>query len=196
MKSKMRLWLTVSLAAIALASLGLVIGPKHQSLARLNEEQQTLAARVADADDGAAAIRRLEEALAVARKMARQQTKPIPKDSDFASFMGNLSERLDELQLFDREINTGRELELDLAWSMPMSVTLRGPFTRVHDAIRWIESLPRLVRVQRLRIETDRGRDEKTQLGGVRVEMTLDLFFGADEETTQALAEATGEGDQ
>ncbi|TVQ31601.1 MAG: hypothetical protein EA376_09025 [Phycisphaeraceae bacterium] len=196
MKSKMRLWLSVSLAAITLASLGLIIGPKHRSLARLNDERLTLAARVADADDGAAAIRRLEESLALARKMARQQTKPIPQDSDFASFMRNLSERLDELQLFDREINTGRELELDLAWSMPMSVTLRGPFTRVHDAIQWIESLQRLVRVQRLRIETDRGRDDKTQLGGVRVEMTLDLFFGADEEMTQALADATGEEDQ
>jgi len=193
MKSKMRLWLFVAFAAIMVVSLGLVIGPKHRSLAQLNEERQTLSARVADADDGAAAIRRLEEALDEARSLARKQTKPIPRDSDFASFMGDLSGRLDDLQLFDREINTGREMELDLAWSMPMSVTLRGPFTRVHDAINWIESLPRLVRVQRLRIETDRGRDEKTRMGGVRVEMTLDLFFGADEETTRALADASGE---
>ena len=59
-----------------------------------------------------------------------------------------------DLGVTDREITTGGANKLDDASTMPMSVTAQGRFLSVYEAVRWIESLPRLVRGQRLRIDT------------------------------------------
>lgn len=165
------------------------IAPGMRSLQRIEEESGALQGRIARADDGAAELRRLAEQLAELSKRAADEATPIPRDGDVAGLIRQLSEQLDQLEVHDREITTGGPSAADGVSLMPMSVTAQGRFLSVYEAVRWVEGLPRLVRVQRLRIDTERIKN--LQPGHVRTELLLDIFF-APESAASTVAGAEG----
>jgi hypothetical protein len=57
-------------------------------------------------------------------------------------------------------------------------MTLDGTFLQIYEVTRYLESLPRLVRLQRLRIAAgagERGAFDRT--GVVRADLMLDVFY-------------------
>jgi len=177
-----RIWLPVGF--IALLVLGVLAGvmPRLRSLDRLDSEAASLTDRARRADNGAAEIARLEERLEAARIIATSQIKRIPAENDIAGLIRQLTSRLDRLGMTEREITTGAVEDLDDAFAAPMTVRMKGPFLGVQDAIEWLESLPRLVRILRFKIESPR-RSAADRLASseatVEAELILNVFFDA-----------------
>lgn len=157
-----------------------VLWPHWTQVRDLRDERSALGRRAALSDDGAAAVRRLEAELQTVQARAVSFVTPIPSDSDVASLIRQLSGMLDGLGISEREITTGAAVKDEDVSSMPMSVRIAGEFGSVYAAVRWIEGLPRLVRVQRVKIEADRPgakADVRKTAGRVKAELLIDVFF-------------------
>ena len=106
------------------------------------------------------------------------RTRTIPEESNIADLMGLLARELNALGLEDREVTTGAPSALDEADSMPMSVKVTGPFPAVFEAVRRVEQLDRLVRVQKFRAATRRSRSGDAPRDGiVEAELLIDVFY-------------------
>ena len=176
----------VLLVLIGIASLTWL---QPRMLGQANQELNSLKQRLMRAEDGAAEIRALVEELSAIRESAKS-IKHVPTDSQFAGLIQDLGGRLEALGITDREITTGGSVDLGPAKSIPMRIRMTSDFTGVFKTIEWIESLPRLIRVQRVLIKaTDLKNPWESQ---VEVEITLDAVF---DPTTQpsALAEVEPE---
>jgi len=159
------------LLCIGLATM-LWIQPRMLGKARA--ECIVLQERLNRAEDGAAEIRTLVEELG-AIKESTKAIKRVPADSQFAQLNKELGTRLEKLGITDREITNGGSIDLGPAKSIPMRIRLTSGFLGVFETLEWIESLPRLIRVQRVLIQsTDLENPWATQ---VEVEITLDAVF-------------------
>lgn len=136
-----------------------------------------LVLRLERAEDGAAEIRTLAHELSVIKESATS-IKHVPNDSQFAVLIQNLGNRLEGLGIEQREITNGGSVDLGSAMSIPMRVRMTSRFPGVYQTIEWIESLPRLIRVQRVQIKSkdfDNPWDSELE-----VEITLDAVFDPD----------------
>lgn len=166
------------LAGLVLVATGLLIVPEARKSSRLSNEVRAYGEELRKPNSGPEVIGRLSEELETLRSMADRRMTPIPESSDVAGLIGDLSSMLDAVGLGQREITTGQSESLEEASSMPMTVTLRGPFPAVAEAVRRIESLPRLVRVKRLRVASNQPRSgEVDRSGEVRADILIDVFF-------------------
>lgn len=148
-------WLLGGWLALTLIGAFGVALPTLRTFQDLRREAAELQGRIAREEDGAAQVRRLEVELEQLKSRASLETKPIPRDSDVAGLIRELSGELTRLGLMEREITTGAPTTVGKVRSLPMLVTLYGDFPSVNEAVGWIERLPRLVRVQRVRVEVD-----------------------------------------
>ncbi len=165
------------LLLVGIASAGWIV-PVYAESARLEREIAELEAELAKPADGPEVIERLATQVTQLEALMHERMRPIPDDSDVAGLMLELSLVLDELGLVEREVTTGAPKQLDEARSMPMSVLLRGEFLSIYAAVRHIEALPRLVRVQHVRILTDRSRQAlPNRTGVVEAELVIEVFF-------------------
>jgi len=137
-------------------------------------ELDGLQLRLARAEDGAAEIRALVDELSGIQD-STQSIKQVPRDSQFARLMQDLAGRLTALGIEDHEITTGGSVNLGPADSIPMKISMTSGFPGVYETIVWVESLPRLIRVQRLLIET-KDKDNPWE-SDIKVEITLDAVF-------------------
>jgi len=180
----------LALVWVSLLLAGLTIGvrPRLRALDRLDADADSYAARAARADNGAAELTRLDDRLRAVRSTVDGEMKHIPPSTDAAEFIRALTSQLDTLGMSGREITTGATVDLDDAMSAPMTVRLRGPSTGVYQAIQWIESLPRLVRIVRVSIETpQRSADELLENAGRSVQAELLLSVYSDPKQKGAL---------
>lgn len=192
-----RIWFPVGF--VALIVLGVVAGimPRLRTIDRLDQEAASLADRAHRADNGAAEIARLQERLTAAKTVATGGIKNIPADNDIAGLIRQLTSRLDQLGMAEREITTGSIEDLGDAFAAPMTVRMKGPFLGVQDAVEWLESLPRLVRILRIKVETPR-RSAADRLAAhdaaVEAELILNVFFDANRiEPGESVAAADSE---
>lgn len=166
------------LLVMIVGAVALLIAPGFRESGRLTREIESFRDELSGPNSGPEVIARLGEELAMLRALADSRLTPIPEQSDVSGLIRVLSSMLDSLGLARREITTGESRVLDEASSMPMTVTLEGPFPAVSEAIRMIESLPRLVRVQRLRVASDQPRTgEVDRSGEVRADLLIEVFY-------------------
>ncbi|MCA9293384.1 MAG: type 4a pilus biogenesis protein PilO [Phycisphaerales bacterium] len=145
---------------------------------RLDHELADKRAEAARPVGGPEVISTLSDKLSELRRHHGDRMRPIPRDSNIADLMGSLADELNRLGLTDREVTTGTPTSLDEADSMPMAVKVKGPFPAVYEAVRHIEQLDRLVRVQKFRAATGRAsRDDSNRDGIVEAELLIDVFY-------------------
>jgi len=181
------------LAGLVAISMALFIVPEYRESRRLASEARAFAEELKKPNSGPEVIGKLSEELETLRSMADRRMTPIPASSDVAGLIGDLSAMLDSVGLAQREITTGQSDTLDEASSMPMTVTLRGPFPAVSEAVRRIESLPRLVRVKRLRVASSQPRSgEVDRSGEVRADILIDVFYAPRDVLRSASASESG----
>lgn len=182
MSKKHTLWLAVGMVALLLVGVLAGIAPRLRVMDRLDSEALSLQDRARRADNGAAEIVRLESHLADVQEIEETSIKDIPAENDVAGLIRALTTRLDRLGMTEREITTGAIEALEDAMAAPMTVRMRGPFLGVQEAVEWLESLPRLVRVLRVKIETPNRSASDRLAGGsadVEAELILNVFFDA-----------------
>lgn len=174
---------------IALAALGgggFIAKPLSER-ARLGREIISLQAELAKPADDPEALERLTADLQTLRELGKGRLTPIPVESDIAGLMTAISGTLDELGFQQRDITTRPVKSHGDAQSLPVTVALDGPFIRIYEAVSRIESLPRLVRIERLRVSTDPARRTEVHAdGSVHGEFSIEAFFT--QETKEAAA--------
>ncbi len=160
------------------AGVGLALVPASRSVQRVRAEIAELRAEAAKPTDGPEVMQALQAELEALTALGANRTTPIPNDSDVAGLMRDFSAMLDELGLTRREMTTGVPRQLDEASSMPMSMNLEGSFPQIYEAARYIESLPRLVRVQRFRVQSPSlGSGSIDRSAPVKAELLIDVFY-------------------
>jgi Tfp pilus assembly protein PilO len=179
----------IGLAVIVGVSSLAFVAPGIQKSRRLGKDIREFRAELKKPNSGPEVIGTLSKQLDTLRALSDRRMTPIPQQSNVAGLITDLSAMLDSLNLSHREITTGNSRTLEEASSMPMTVTLQGPFPSIAEAVRQIESLPRLVRVQRLRVSTDQPRrGEVDRSGEVRADVLIEVFYAPQD----VLAEAKG----
>lgn len=177
------------LVLVVALGVGVFIAPGYQRSSRLAHEIDRFQAELKKPNSGPEVIGKLTKQLETLRSLSDRRMTPIPQESDVAGLMTDLSAMLDSLGLTHREITTGDSRTLEEASSMPMTVTLEGPFPSIAEAVRRIESLPRLVRVQRLRVSSNQPRrGEFDRSGEVRADVLIEVFYAPQD----VLASASG----
>lgn len=146
-------------------------------------------ATIARQTTGPEVIEKIARELTALRALSDSRMTPIAEEAGVAGMVSGLSDSLDALGLTDRELNTGSQRQLDEASVLPMSIVIRGDFPSIVRAVEQTESLPRLVRVQRLRIAQDSRPNQAggpvDRSGKVKAEISLDVFFAPKTVTAQ-----------
>lgn len=165
-------------AATVGLGVGLLVVPPARNGADLRREIASLKSELAVPTDGPEMIQRLQGDLETLKSFGKGRMTPIPPTSDIAGLMKSLSTTLAEIGLAQRDITTRAVREVDDTSSMPVSLTLEGPFAKVYAALGAIEALPRLVRIERLQLtqpDTEDGGFSRT--GDVQAELSVEAFF-------------------
>lgn len=182
MKVNTIMQLVAGLFAIWALGVVLLMAPALRSRISVLKDIDSLRAKAALKAVGQRQIERISADLERLQSETAETISEIPSDANVAMLVGALSARLNRLGVPGREISTGSVRETDDAKYVPVTVTLRGPFLSVYAAMRWIESLPRLVRVSRARIERASAAQRTHSSvadNTVRAEFSLDVFFDA-----------------
>lgn len=121
----------------------------------------------------------------------RGRTADIPRDSEVAKLVQDLSASLDTLGITRREITTGSPRPVDQALSLPVTVMVSGDFGSLVSLLRQIEQFPRLVRVDRMKLgPASRTKGEEPTDGMLRADLVLNAFYLGSDAPAQASAGA------
>jgi len=168
---------------LAIVGAGAVFGvsPRLRERAWLGREIERLEVELARPTGGPEVVSRLEEDLDQLRRFGEGRMTPIPRDADMAGLMSALSAALAKEGIDRRDIVTRDARRMEGAWALPVSMSMESPFRRVYSALTGIESLPRLVRIERLKISRPRpdGRGSIDRSGVIRAEVAISAFFNA-----------------
>lgn len=191
------MWLAGGCLALIAAGTGLLILPALSTTSSLIEQRSQLRTELDQPADGPEVLSRLESDLQLLTEFGAGRTTPIPTDSDIAGLMGQLSRALDNAGLSQRDITTQDPKQLEGASALSLSIRVDGDFTSIYEALRGIESLPRLVRIGRLRIDSGNARRARDidRSGGVRADFLIEAFF-APESVGSGKAVASARGDR
>lgn len=170
------------------AGVGIGVVPASGGLARTERDVARARIAVQAAKDRPAELERRRAELEAMREFAEAYTKPIPGQGDIAGLVRGLAIYLDERGVPEREIGTGSAAPDAGALAMPMSLAMRADFSTICSTITHIESLPRLVRLSRLKIERDIQKGRPTGL--LRAELSLDVLFSGVAEPVAEAGEA------
>jgi len=188
--NRARLW-KPALGLLLLWTLGVttLVVPSWRQHRSTCEALQALRAQAALKTVGERELETLQEKFDAVQRRALEEVAEIPRDADVALLIGALSGRLDSLGVGGGEITTGAPRSASDAMYVPVTVSMRGSFLSVYAACRWIESLPRLVRISRLRFERlSAAAKQDAANDDIRAELVLDVFYAPaplDEESGQ-----------
>lgn len=193
MKDRTTAVLSAGFLALAGAGAGLLVWPAYAGMRGHSREIARLRTELAKPTSDPEVIAALASELESLRALGEARMTPIPLDADIAGLMEDLSGALEGLGIDRREITTGSTKLFDEASSLPVSVSLQGEFLKVYGLVRHLEELPRLVRVERLRVSTGQGGAVTAGAGGdLRAEINLEVFFAPRDVRSLASAERGG----
>jgi len=164
--------------AIVGMTVGLFVMPSLQREQELKAEISELQSELAQPSSGPELIAQLEDSLETLRSFGDGRMTDIPEDSDIAGLMRSLTRILADYGLSQHDLTTRPEKTLRYASAKPVSISLSGPFQAIYQAVQRIESLPRLVRIERFRLSRPpftRGTLDRS--GVVDAEIWIDAFY-------------------
>jgi Tfp pilus assembly protein PilO len=177
----------LGLVALVVVVLGVGVGPSAVRARDIGQQIAAAEAELAKPNGGPELIVSLEQELAQLRELADGGMTPIPPDADVAGLIGRLSRMFDDAQLGEREVTTGQPAQLDEASALPMSVSVQGPFPSILGVLMRIESLDRLVRIERLRLTGLHSRKGPVDRSGeVRASVQVEVFYAPRDVTAGA----------
>lgn len=158
-----------------------LLWPAYARARDLDADIASKQATIARSTTGPEVIEKLAGQLVSLRALGDARMTPIAEEAGVAALVSGLSDSLDKLGLTDRELTTGAQHQLEEASVLPMSMIIRGDFPSIARALAQTEELPRLVRVQRLRLSLDNKNTLPNapfdRSGRIKAEIALDVFF-------------------
>lgn len=183
MSGRQTIMLAVGLAMLTILGVAALIYPEIRMAALARAETTGFKAELAKPNAGPDTIQLLRERLDLLERVGDDRITPIPDQPDLAGLMRRMSAMFEESGIEPPQLTTGVPQPDNGAMSMPMTVVATGNFVAITEAVRSIESLPRLVRVRRVRLSTEsntrRGPIDRDAI--VRADLLLDVFYGTAE---------------
>lgn len=140
---------------------------------RISQASQVLAA-MSDDDETcrqlASDIEQLEQAVAGAQGF-------VPQDSELASVLRQITNELNAEQCSNPQIMAKESVEEAHYGRIPMTLDFAGSFETVFGFLKRLESMDRLVRIDKLEIRTDDSHDDTTAAHPLRVKMEVSTFY-------------------
>jgi Tfp pilus assembly protein PilO len=167
---------TVILALLCAGVAGWFIGPNYAEAAAARREITQLQAKIAGLESHASAVDALRDQCLLLRRQLQTECKSIPPSADLAGLIRALSQDVDRLNVMDQTFTAGspslafdqpstvngqrpaaesRSLNADRPTSlhtMPLTIDMDASFASTFALLRQVEALPRLVRVNSVRI--------------------------------------------
>lgn len=185
-------------AAMAAVGIGLFIMPAARARRELSSRIDGLRDELAKPNAGPQAIEELSRDRASLMAFGSGRMTPIPAESDVAGLIESLTRTLSEAGLKDRDITTRSSRALEGVFALPVTVAVTGDFPKIFEALSRVESMPRLVRVERLRMLADdeQRAGKRAREPRVRAEMLIEVFYTPKSEPTTRTAHASEGGRQ
>ncbi len=124
-------------------------------------------------------IEQIRNALETFRTASEGRTTPIPKEADQAGVIAMVGAIFEQAGVANPVLTTGQPEALPEAMAQTMTISATGRFGALVQAIRRVEDLPRLVRIQRIQFES-RGTNRNGPVdrsGLIEADIQLDLFY-------------------
>ncbi|MHC4975289.1 MAG: type 4a pilus biogenesis protein PilO [Planctomycetota bacterium] len=152
-----------------------VIYPQSRTNAAFENQLHDLELMMDETDAVIEQINVLSDWTVRVRSIVESSTRPIPLESDVSGFVRDMSLEMGEMGIVSREIITSNSVETEHARVLPITISMTTTFPSVVSVIGWVENLPRLVRIRRVKIST--GRGARMPDGQVSAEILLDAYF-------------------
>lgn len=101
---------------------------------------------------GAKQLPKLREEVEALRSALAGAQRDVPTQSELASLLRTLSSELDRQSVTDKEVQTRPIQEGTDYHVLPVSLRFTGTFGAVYGFVKQIESMPRLIRIDRLEL--------------------------------------------
>ncbi|MCL4209672.1 MAG: type 4a pilus biogenesis protein PilO [Phycisphaeraceae bacterium] len=148
----------VMLGAFALGAVVLA-APQYRAARDAAGTIRSVRQRLATGSESAAGLREMQERLARERQAFESSARTIPASADVASIIRALNRPIDGVQVLDQTFNAGRtptpvpRVDDGSLSSLPLTIDMVATYDVVHDLLRSVESMPRLIRIASVRVE-------------------------------------------
>lgn len=166
-------------AIVALVAAGFGLGgylpsrwERAELRGRAEEAQRFLAS------DSSASVRSLGDKIAHLRLAARDAGGEIPATDELADVLRGLTESMNAFGAQVHEVNVGDVEHRADYRRIPLMMKFDGPFPATYGVLKQIEGMPRLIRVERLRV--DGSVDNPAE--PVQVELEVSTFYAPQKE--------------
>ena len=148
-----KVWVVLTaVVAVVVLAVGL---PSYLHVARLRAQVGLLQRQVVDSQHSATAVNKLKAQIAELNEQASQFARSVPNSTALGPLLEQLSIDLASASMTSQEIAAKPIVEAEGFNRIPLTLACRGFFKDVFGLLQRIESYDRLVRVDRLQIDSD-----------------------------------------
>jgi len=126
--------------------------PMHSEARQKRDRIKSLESKLSLIEDRRRALGRLEEEVERLRRRVETQTRTIAPADQMPEILRQISLHIEASGLEGEGITTGEAIDKRHVRALPVELTVGGPGPEVFRLIRSIESMPRLVQVDRLKV--------------------------------------------
>jgi Tfp pilus assembly protein PilO len=168
----------VGVAVIAALFGGLLWYPAQRDMTRISQQialaQQELMGtqgKTVSLKELAVEVQRMDAELKSSKRV-------IPREGELADLLRDLNQQIAEARLGEQSVVTKPQIEGQGYLTMPVEVNFRGDSRSAFALMNRVESMPKLVQVTGLRMQTERGSNR------IEAQLELNSFFYANREQT------------
>lgn len=163
----------ITLGCCTLLMVGIMWYPSHAQRQTLRKHIETYEVALG-LSGGGADLRQLAQQVDRLEEQVQQQTGYVPDSAQAGEVYQGIAAAFRGFEVRDREISTRNAAEYAEYGVMPVSVEFQAGFDEAFGVIRELESARRMMRLDRVEIESGR-RDAESQSLSVQIE--LSAFF-------------------
>ena len=192
--------LLVGLAAVPLAANFLVFKPRNAEIAQARSEIAAKQARLTTLRELTARIGDLGREIDARRTELALLEERLPDSEGLDGLLKEITRIAQRVALSVRTVRGDKPLTAGAAMEVPLALVVEGDFASVYDFVLALESLPRITRIQSMKV-TLLGADphavvSHTSTGPrLRGEISLSVYFGTARPPAAAVASANSGGE-
>lgn len=178
--------LLLALAVVPIAANYVVFAPRNDEIAAARREIASKQARLVGLRELTARIGDLGREIEARESELAQLEERLPEREDVDGLLKEITRIAQQVDLSVRTVKGDKPVAAGAAMEIPLSLVLEGSFDALYDFILALEALPRITRIQSMKV-TVLGGDPHAASGrrgamegeGIRAELGLSVYFSA-----------------
>lgn len=183
--------LLLALAVVPIAANYIVFAPRNDEIAAARREIASKQSRLVGLRELTARIGDLGREIEARESELARLEERLPEREDVDGLLKEITRIAQETDLAVRTVKGERPAAAGAAMEIPLALVLEGSFDALYDFLLSLEALPRITRVQSMKVTVLGGdphaapaRRGAAQGDGVRAEIGLSVYFSAPVATT------------